>query len=114
MLLLFCVATTPRTVEFYSRLIPAAAALNQATAEYGFRIEDPEIGVIRHDWNDHGFGTTGRYGFDVFRWKWTSYHLEGVSWEYQVRWGDTIETIVLQLIDKKRKNLYRACVHTFR
>lgn len=55
--------------------------------------EDPEIGVIRHDWNDHGFGTTGRYGFDVFRWKWTSYHLEGVSREYQVRWGDTIETI---------------------
>jgi hypothetical protein len=46
LLLLFCVSNTPRAVEFYSRFIPAAAALDQVTAEYGFRIEDPAIGVF--------------------------------------------------------------------
>ena len=54
---------------------------------------DQGSGVINYEWNDHGYGTTGRYGFDVFRWKWISYHLEGEEREYQVRRGDTIETI---------------------
>jgi hypothetical protein len=50
-------------------------------------------GAINYGWNDHGYGITGRYGFDVFRWKWITYHLEGRSREYSVRWGDTTETI---------------------
>jgi len=50
-------------------------------------------GVINHEWNDHGYGITGKYGFDVFRWKWISYHVEGQSREYEVRWGETVETI---------------------
>jgi len=58
-----------------------------------YRPGDPGSGVINYEWNDHGYGTTGSYGFDVFRWKWISYHLEGEEREYQVRWGDTIETI---------------------
>jgi hypothetical protein len=29
----------------------------------------------------------------VFRWKWITYHIEGKSIPYTVRWGDTIETI---------------------
>ena len=53
----------------------------------------PGSGVINYEWNDHGYGTTGRYGFDVFRWKWISYHLEGKAREYTVRLGDTVETI---------------------
>jgi hypothetical protein len=54
---------------------------------------DLETGVINHEWNDHGFGQTGTTGFDVFRWKWATYHLEGKSISYTVRRGDTIETI---------------------
>jgi hypothetical protein len=50
-------------------------------------------GVINHEWNNHGFGSTGSTGFDVFRWKWITYHIEGKSIPYMVRWGDTIETI---------------------
>ena len=54
---------------------------------------DRETGVIHYEWNDHGYGHTGGYGFDLFRWKWISHHLEGVSREYTVRWGETVETI---------------------
>jgi len=50
-------------------------------------------GAINYEWNDHGYGITGRYGFDVFRWKWITHHIEGQSREYTVRWGETIETI---------------------
>ena len=50
-------------------------------------------GVINHEWNNHGFGSTGSSGFDVFRWKWITYHVEGKSIPYTVRWGDTVETI---------------------
>lgn len=46
LLLLFCAGNTPRLKEFYSRYIPKAAAIDQVTAEYGFRIEDPEIGAF--------------------------------------------------------------------
>ena len=54
---------------------------------------DLETGLINYGWNDHGYGHTGEYGFDIFRWKWISYHLEGKSRLYQARWGETIETI---------------------
>jgi hypothetical protein len=54
---------------------------------------DRETGVINHEWNGFGFGQTGQSGFDVFRWKWISYHLDGQSIQYVVRWGDTLETI---------------------
>ena len=46
LLLLFCISNTPGALDFYSRHWPGAAALDQATAEYGFRIEDPAIGVF--------------------------------------------------------------------
>jgi hypothetical protein len=46
LLLLFCLNNTPRLIEFYSRWIPAAATLDQPTAEYGFRIVDPPIGLF--------------------------------------------------------------------
>ncbi len=55
----------------------------------GDRVE----GVINHEWNNHGYGITGKYGFDVFRWKWITHSIEGQSREYEVRWGETIETI---------------------
>lgn len=54
---------------------------------------DRETGVINHEWNDHGFGRTGTTGFDVLRWKWATYHLNGQSMPYPVRRGDTLETI---------------------
>lgn len=54
---------------------------------------DLETGVIHSEWNDHGFGSTGTTGFDIFRWKWVTYHVEGKPVQYTVRWGDTIETI---------------------
>ncbi len=54
---------------------------------------DLETGVINYEWDGHGYGFTGRHGFDVFRWKWITYHLEGQSREYTVRWGETLETI---------------------
>lgn len=54
---------------------------------------DHHSGVINDEWNDRGYGITGRYGFDVFRWKWITYHLEGKTKEHTVRWGETIETI---------------------
>ena len=50
-------------------------------------------GVINKEWNSYENGRTGVMGFDVFRWKWQTYHLEGVSREYTVRTGETIETI---------------------
>ncbi len=50
-------------------------------------------GVINHEWNGFGFGKTGGTGFDVFRWKWITYHENGEALPYKVRWGDTIETI---------------------
>lgn len=46
LLLLFCLSNTPGLMEGYVRSIPGAAVLDQATAEFGFRIEDPEIGVF--------------------------------------------------------------------
>ena len=45
-LLLFCLSNTPSLKDSYSRFLPGAAALDQVTAEYGFRIEDPAIGVF--------------------------------------------------------------------
>jgi hypothetical protein len=54
---------------------------------------DRESGVINHEWNGFGFGRTGTTGFDVLRWKWITYHLEGKPMQYTVRMGDTIETI---------------------
>jgi hypothetical protein len=54
---------------------------------------DRKTGVVNHEWNDHGYGSTGEYGFDLFRWKWITHRLEGRSREYRVRWGETIETI---------------------
>ncbi len=54
---------------------------------------DRENGVINHEWNDFGFGRTGTTGFDVLRWKWATYHLEGKPIQYTVRPGDTVETI---------------------
>jgi len=54
---------------------------------------DLETGVINYEWDNHGFGFTGRYGFDVFRWNWITYHIEGQSRAYTVRWGETLETI---------------------
>lgn len=44
--LLFCVSNTPRLHEAYARYIPAARDLDHLTAEYGFRIKDPQIGVF--------------------------------------------------------------------
>lgn len=54
---------------------------------------DLQNGVINHEWNGFGFGKTGTSGFDIFRWKWISYHLNGQPMDYTVRWGDTLETI---------------------
>lgn len=54
---------------------------------------DLSSGVISYDWNAHEFGRTGITGFDIFRWKWITYHLEGKPIQYAVRWRGTIETI---------------------
>jgi len=54
---------------------------------------DVTIGVINSEWNGHGYGRTGTMGFEVFRWKWQTYHLEGKAREYTVRIGETIESI---------------------
>lgn len=54
---------------------------------------DLETGVINYEWNNHGYGSTGSTGFDVMRWKWVTYHVDGKPIQYTVRWGDTIETI---------------------
>jgi hypothetical protein len=54
---------------------------------------DRENGVINHEWNGFGYGQTGTSGFDVFRWKWVDYHIDGQPIRYVVRWGDTLETI---------------------
>ena len=56
-----------------------------------------ETGVINYEWDNHGYGFTDRHGFDVFRWKWITYHLEGQQRDYLVRWGETIETIAFGL-----------------
>ncbi|HET7143876.1 MAG TPA: LysM peptidoglycan-binding domain-containing protein, partial [Anaerolineales bacterium] len=54
---------------------------------------DLETGIINHEWNGFGFGQTGTSGFDIFRWDWITYHLDGNPIQYTVRWGDTAETI---------------------
>lgn len=54
---------------------------------------DRQNGVINHAWNGFGFGQTGTTGFDIFRWNWVTYHINGQPLQYSVRWGDTIETI---------------------
>ncbi len=54
---------------------------------------DQQLGVINYEWNGYGFGRTGTTGFDIFRWKWISYHINGQPIQYTVRWGDTIDTI---------------------
>jgi hypothetical protein len=54
---------------------------------------DFHTGVINYEWNGNGYGSTGSTGFDVLRWKWIAYHLNGQPMQYTVRWGDTIETI---------------------
>lgn len=50
-------------------------------------------GVINKEWNSYENGRTGVMGFDIFRWKWQTYHLEGQAREYMVRAGETIETV---------------------
>ena len=52
-----------------------------------------QTGVINYEWNNHGYGSTGSTGFDVLRWKWITYHINGQPIQYTVRWGDTLETI---------------------
>lgn len=54
---------------------------------------DLAAGVMNYEWNGNGYGRTGTTGFDVFRWNWISYHINGQSMSYAVRWGDTLETI---------------------
>ncbi|MBN8655293.1 MAG: LysM peptidoglycan-binding domain-containing protein [Anaerolineae bacterium] len=54
---------------------------------------DRETGALNYEWNGNGFGKTGTTGFDVFRWNWITYHKNGQSMQYTVRWGETIETI---------------------
>jgi hypothetical protein len=54
---------------------------------------DRQTGVINHEWNGFGYGITGTTGFDIFRWKWITYHIDGKPINYTVRWGDTLETI---------------------
>ena len=54
---------------------------------------DHSTGAINREWNDHGYGKTGTTGFDVLRWKWATYHLNGQPMPYTVRRGDTLETI---------------------
>lgn len=54
---------------------------------------DTVNGVINRQWNSAENGRTGVMGFDIFRWKWVSYHLNGLPVEYTVRAGDTLETI---------------------
>ncbi len=54
---------------------------------------DRETGVINHEWNGFGYGRTGTTGFDIFRWNWITYRIEGQPMDYTVRWGDTLETI---------------------
>ena len=54
---------------------------------------DRETGMINYGWNDHGYGSTGVFGFDVFRWKWITFHLQDQPREYTVRRGETVETI---------------------
>lgn len=54
---------------------------------------DLQTGVINYEWNGNGYGSTGSTGFDVLRWKWVTYHLNGQPIQYTVRWGDTVETI---------------------
>lgn len=52
-----------------------------------------ETGVVNREWNNGGYGKTGTSGFDVFRWKWITYHVNGLPIQYTVRWGDTLETV---------------------
>jgi hypothetical protein len=86
--------------ENNSRLAVTNMVKNQLGVEDCFISEvilytpgDQKTGVINNEWNDQGYGITGEYGFDIFRWKWITYHLEGKTREYTVRWGETIETI---------------------
>ncbi len=50
-------------------------------------------GVINKQWNSRDNGRTGVTGFDIFRWKWVGYHLDGRPVRYTVRAGETLETI---------------------
>ena len=86
--------------ENNSRLAVTNMVKNQLGVEDCFISEvilytpgDQKTGVINYEWNDHGYGLTGGHGFDLFRWKWITYHLEGKTREYTVRWGETMETI---------------------
>ena len=54
---------------------------------------DTVNGVINKEWNSLEHGRTGVMGFDIFRWKWITYHLSGQPVNYTVRYGDTLETI---------------------
>jgi len=46
LLLLFCLMNTPSMKEWYTRYIPAAGRIPHVTAEYGYRYENPEIGIF--------------------------------------------------------------------
>jgi hypothetical protein len=54
---------------------------------------DTVNGVINNEWNSDANGRTGLIGFDIFRWKWITYHQNGQPLSYTVRYGDTLETI---------------------
>ena len=47
LLLLFCLSNTPELQGRYARLLPAAASLDEVTAEYGHRHVDAVAGVFR-------------------------------------------------------------------
>jgi len=70
-------------------------------------------GVINNEWNSREFGRTGVMGFDVFRWAWETYHLEGQARAYTVRLGETLETIAFDwkispesIVSTNRLNLH--------
>jgi VanZ like family len=46
LLLLFCVSNTDGFKAWYTKFIPAADVITEVTAEYGFKIDDPSIGII--------------------------------------------------------------------
>ena len=54
---------------------------------------DLSTGFINYEWANNGYGETGNHCFDVFRWKWITYHIEGTARSYTIRIGDTLETI---------------------
>jgi len=46
LLLMFCVSNTDGFKAWYTTFIPEANVIAEVTAEYGFKIDDPDIGII--------------------------------------------------------------------